>query len=92
MSHRPPPSSPPDKHSSKADGRPAFQPEAWSWAEALGDPTGGRGRAPAQMRRFPPPPGHEARVISGSGRHLGWFQAGLRLYAQVALAGLGRRA
>ena len=68
-----------------ADGQPAFQPEAWSWAEALGDPTGGRGRAPAQMRRFPPPPGHEGRVISGSGRHLGWFEAGLRLYAHPKL-------
>jgi hypothetical protein len=45
-----------------ADGRPAFEPAGhrgpwWSWADALGDPTGGRGRAAARMRRHLTPVG-----------------------------------
>ena len=68
-----------------ADGEPAFEPDWWSWADALGDPTGGKGRAVSRMRRHPVPAGSPARVISGTTSHLQKWEPGLRLYAHPKL-------
>lgn len=70
-----------------ADGEVIMGPSTgwWTWADALGDPTGGKGRAAVRMRTYAPPAGFPARVIAGTTSYLRHWDAGRRLYAHPKL-------
>lgn len=70
-----------------ANGEAAMAPSTgwWTWADALGDPTGGKGRAATRMRTYAPPAGVPERVVAGTTSYLRYWDAGLRLYAHPKL-------